>query len=342
MEKGFLSLEEKVLLRKELSLERYAKYSDRIKCILLLDSGKSIESIIEYLFLSRGSVSNYYQRYLSGGIEELVSDDYHGSECRLTKPQQLELSQHIDENLYQTTASIRDYIESKYSVHYSLSGIGHLLRRFGFVYKKPKAIPGKADKIAQEEFLQTIASKLDKIPTNEAIYYADAVHPQHNTACSYGWIKKGKNKEIKTNTGRQRVNINGVVNAHDPTDVVIEESISINAQSTIAMFKKLENKNPELSVIYVIADNARYYRNNLVKDFLKTSKIQLLFLPPYSPNLNLIERLWRLLKKTVLYNKYYEKFTDFRNAILNFFTQIKTYTTQLQSLMTLNFHTIGA
>jgi hypothetical protein len=71
------------------------------------------------------------------------------------------------------------------------------------------------------------------------------------------------------------VNINGVVNAHDPTDVVVEESISINAQSTIAMFQKLENKNPELSVIYVVADNARYYRNNLVTDFLKTSKIQL-------------------------------------------------------------------
>ena len=98
MEKGFLSIEEKVILRKELSLERYAKYSDRIKCILLLDSGKSIESIVEYLFLSRGSVSNYYQRYVNGGIEELITDDYHGSECRLTKPQQLELSKHLDEN----------------------------------------------------------------------------------------------------------------------------------------------------------------------------------------------------------------------------------------------------
>ncbi|MFN4895580.1 MAG: IS630 family transposase, partial [Pseudomonadota bacterium] len=65
-------------------------------------------------------------------------------------------------------------------------------------------------------------------------------HPQHNTHCAHGWIKRGQNKEIKTNSviqlgGRQRVNINGVVNAHDPTDVVIEESSSINAQSTIAL-----------------------------------------------------------------------------------------------------------
>ena len=113
----------------------------------------------------------------------------------------------------------------------------------------------------------------------------NGTHPQHNTHCAHGWIKKGQNKEIKTNSGRQRVNINGVVNAHDPTDVVIEESASINAQSTIALFKKLEQKNKSLQRIFVVADNARYYRNRTVKAFLKTSKVQIIFLPPYSPNL---------------------------------------------------------
>ena len=105
--------------------------------------------------------------------------------------------------------------------------------------------------------------------------------------------------------GRQRVNINGVVNAHDPTDVVIEESSSINAQSTIALLKKLEQKNKSLRCIFVVADNARYYRNRKVKAFLETSKVKIIFLPPYSPNLNLIERLWRLLKKIDLYNEPY-------------------------------------
>ncbi|MCB0338532.1 MAG: transposase [Bdellovibrionales bacterium] len=79
----------------------------------------------------------------------------------------------------------------------------------------------------------------------------------------------------------------------------------------------------------VLERNARYYRNRLVREFLKTSKIQILFMPPYSPNLNLIERLWRFFKKVVLYNQYYEKFTDFRIAILHFFKNIKRYRTQL-------------
>jgi transposase len=210
------------------------------------------------------------------------------------------------------------------------------------VYKKPKAVPGKADKSAQAEFLRAIEKKLAENPDKSAVYYADGTHPQHNTHCSYGWIRKGQNKEIKTNTGRQRVNINGVVNAHNPTDVVIEESASINAQSTIALLKKLERKNPALERIFVVADKARYYRNQLVRKFLETSKIRILFLPPYSPNLNLIERLWRLLKKVVLYNQYYEKFSDFRSAVLNFFRNIKQYKTELKSLMTLKFHTLGA
>ena len=79
-----------------------------------------------------------------------------------------------------------------------------------------------------------------------------------------------------------------------------------------------------------------------MQEYLKTSKISILFLPPYSPNLNLLERLWRFLKKVVLYNQYYEKFAEFRQAILGFFNNIKSHKAQLQSLMTLKFHTVGA
>ena len=79
----FLTKQERKLLEKEIRLERYARFSDRIKCILLLDAGKSAESIAEYLFLSRNTVTNYLKRYQAGGLEGLASDDYQGSECRL-------------------------------------------------------------------------------------------------------------------------------------------------------------------------------------------------------------------------------------------------------------------
>ena len=103
----FLSQRERLQLVQELSLERYTLYSDRIRCILLLDSGKSPESIAEYLFLSGSSVTNYQKRYQEGGIEELVSDDYHGTECRLSEAQQEQLAIHLEATLYQTVSSIR-------------------------------------------------------------------------------------------------------------------------------------------------------------------------------------------------------------------------------------------
>lgn len=339
---GFLNAKERRELRSELRLERHAKCSDRIKCILLLDSGKTPCEIAQFLFLSPNSIRAYHQSYTSGGLGELVSNNHQGSQCRLTEAQREELSLHLTEKLYQTAASIRDYILRAYKVKYSLSGLRFLLSSMDFVYKKPKAVPGKANRLAQEEFLENIEQKLAENRDKVAVYYADGVHPQHNTHCSYGWIKRGENKEIKTNTGRQRININGAVNAHDPTDVIVEEAPTINAQSTIALLQKIEKRNPNLEQIYLVVDNARYYRCTLVNEYLKNSNIKILFLPPYSPNLNLIERLWRLLKKIVLYNQYYEKFSDFRLAILTFFKNIKRYRSQLESLLTLKFHTIGA
>jgi transposase len=66
------------------------------------------------------------------------------------------------------------------------------------------------------------------------------------------------------------------------------------------------------------------------------------FLPPYSPNLNLIERYWKFFKKKVLYNRYYEKFNEFKDACERFFRQPRRYLKELRSLLTENFGIIGA
>ena len=93
--------------------------------------------------------------------------------------------------------------------------------------------------------------------------------------------------------------------------------------------------------IYVICDNARYYRSKAVQAYLKTSRIKLVFLPPYAPNLNLIERLWKFFKKQVLYNRYYETFAEFKAACEAFFSNPSQYEGQLRSLLTENFAVIG-
>ena len=143
------------------------------------------------------------------------------------------------------------------------------------------------------------------------------------------------------NTGRKQININGAINI-DNYEVVAREDERINAQSTIELFKQIEEAYPSASNIYVIADNARYYRAQIVSEYLKTSRIQFKFLPPYSPNLNLIERLWKFLKKKVINSYYYESYDIFKKTVMNFFENIKDYHDELQTLLTEKFQLIGA
>ena len=112
---------------------------------------------------------------------------------------------------------------------------------------------------------------------------------------------------------------------------------TINADSAIDLFAKIEAKHPDANVIYVIADNARYYRSRLLKKHLRGTKIKLIFLPPYSPNLNLIERYCKFFKKKVLNNHYCETFGEFKRACESFFRKRKKYLPELQTLLTENF-----
>jgi transposase len=93
---------------------------------------------------------------------------------------------------------------------------------------------------------------------------------------------------------------------------------------TIAFLNKIEEAYPTKAKIHLFSDNARYYKNKAVKSYLENSKIELHFLPPYSPNLNPIERLWKWMKERVMYNTYYEYFEDFKSAIMGFLESVST------------------
>ncbi len=172
--------------------------------------------------------------------------------------------------------------------------------------------------MAQEKFYNEYEELKNNLEDDEEILFMDGVHPQHNSTCASAWIEKGKTKTIKSNTGRRRININGVYNA-DSQEILINESETINAETTIDFLIEIEKYYQNKSRIIIIVDNARYYKNKKVTEHLETSKIEFWFLPPYSPNLNLIERLWKLLRKNVINNKYYETFKKFKNSILDFF-----------------------
>jgi transposase len=172
----------------------------------------------------------------------------------------------------------------------------------------------------------------------DVVYFADGVHPQHHTKSAYAWIETGKEQELLSVSGRSRVNINAVMNAENPCEVVMVESKSVNAESTFTLYKKLEALHPEAKNSYVICDNARYYKNKVLNENLQGSKIKQVFLPPYSPNLNLIERLWKFMRKKVMNHHFYRRFDDFKKAILDFFENIADFRAELETLISWNFH----
>ena len=231
------------------------------------------------------------------------------------------------------------------NIEYTVPGMTHFLKANGFSHKRPAIVPGKANLQAQKEWIEKYEKLKEALPQDDAICFIDGVHPTHNTKTAYGWIKKGDRKEIPTNTGRQRLNISGAMDINS-RKVISQEDITLNAQATISFLKKLETSYPMAKQIHVFCDNARYYKNKEVSQFLKNSKIEMHFLPPYSPNLNPIERLWKLMNEHVLYNRYYEKFTGFKSAVFGFLESLANpeegLLSILKSRITDNFRVMGS
>ena len=339
--KDFLTAEQITEFRKMHKKSKSYKEADRIKAILLLNKGFGYEEVAELLLIDDGTVRRWHRIFDTEGIKTLLEDNYTGGISKLTSAEQIELTAHLEGRIYLTAKEICAHVLTKYGIKYTSKGMTSLLHQMGFSYKKPKHIPGKANQKTQEEFIEKYNELKDSKAPEDQIYFMDGVHPLHNSQPAYGWIKKGKEQVLKSNTGRMRLNLNGAYNIENHK-AIIREDESINSQSTIALLEQMLKEQP-LGMLYIILDNAKYYRSQLVKEYLeKNQRIKFMFLPPYSPNLNLIERLWKFFKKNITYNEYYEKFAVFRKECLNFFDNIEKYKIELQSLMTENFHLIQA
>jgi transposase len=138
------------------------------------------------------------------------------------------------------------------------------------------------------------------------------------TKISYGWIKKGCDKTIKTTASRTRMNVVGALNLKN-MQVNVKDFPTVNSESMIEFFTFLKNCYPDTSKIHVILDNGPYNSSQKTKEFAENNGIILHYLPPYSPNLNSIERLWKVMNEFVRNNKFFACPNEFRKAIIEFF-----------------------
>lgn len=308
----------------------------RLNAVILLGQGRTVADVADALLFDPETVRHYFKKYREGGVERLLRMSYVGSEALLDAAQLSELDAHLRGRLHPTAQSVARWVEERWGVRYTPSGMTAVLRRLGYSYKKAKAVPGKADVARQEAFIEDYRKLKENSEGGDPILFADATHPLHNPVVGCGWIKRGEEYPIKSNTGRRRLNVNGAIDISTMT-AQIRFDDTVDAASCIALFEQIERAYPRAKRITVICDNARYYRSKAVAAYLEHSRIRLHFLPPYSPNLNLIERFWKFFKSEVLCNQYYEKFERFTDACRRFFANLADYEVQLRSLLTENF-----
>jgi len=221
-----------------------------------------------------------------------------------------------------------------------------LLVRLGCSFHKASAFLFKADHAKQEEFVAQYEQDKGKVQTQAwRRYFIDGVHPLYGLeVVFYCWLLCGQRFEVGVGGGRKRLNILG---AYCPDDQEYLDrrytDRNLNAQSVIELFELMMSKHPETKHFRIYLDNVRYQHAKVLLAWIEQTKkdkgvtFDLKHLPGYSPNLNLIERLWKFLRKEAL-QKWHPSFEAMQQAVAEVLDNLPRYTAQLQTLMTERFH----
>jgi hypothetical protein len=173
----------------------------------------------------------------------LLRHDAGGSEAALTGEPQPQLVAYVQTHRCLTARQVAHHVQPTWQVTYRESDIPQLLHRLGFVYKKPKLSPGQANAERQRAFVEACRKLQATKKPQDRLYFMDATHPHPHPIAGYGWLKRGQTPAMRSHTGRQRLNINGVIDGH-ALSAIVRYDATLNAHSTIPLFQRIEAKNP--------------------------------------------------------------------------------------------------
>jgi transposase len=326
---------------KEIQQQRERKVADRLRVVLYKAAGQTNQAIAALLQMSRTQVKKVLSRYVSAGMSALLAaDHYQGSVRKLTESQQQALKVELKTHIYVTAQQVVAWIEQQWQVTYAVSGVQKLLKRLGFTYKKNRLVPSQADPALQQQFVQWYAGLCARLGPNDRIYFGDAAHFKHNAEAGYAWSPSGEPFLIPSNSGRQRYNVLGAYAPRQHECVVLLTADNITQATLVEFLALLRKHHQNPGKLYLLLDNARYNYTQAVTEAARLHHISLDYLPPYSPNLNPIERLWKFVRKHFFKDKYRRTFADFCLQLQKFFANLDPYRQQLASLITDRFELI--
>ena len=296
----------------------------------------SNEMIGTLVGLSRDSVGDWIMSYRQGGFDALCQFNYGTNESMLENHASGILKS-LTERPPMSTCEAKSRIEEITGISRSPSQVRGFMKRHGLRYLQTGHIPAKADTAKQQQWVkEKLEPAIEQAQKGAChLLFMDAAHFVLQPFICALWCRV--RLFIKASSGRNRINVLGVVNAITKEVITFSNTTYMTAGTIVDFLKQLQEHYGDVP-LKIVLDNARYQHCKLVEAAAQQFNITLLFLPSYSPNLNIIERLWKFTKKKVLYAKYYETSAKFHTAITGFFQTInQKYNADLNKLLTLKF-----
>ncbi len=326
-------------LDKQRYQEKQALVQRRLHCVYVKASMQLSNEMIGKLFgVHPNQVGQYVRSYQAGGLSCLQQTHY-GTNRSLLEDHVEIILQEFEKLPPLSLSQARHKIIALTGIKRDISRIEAFLKRHGLRYLKAGYVPGKVDVGQQAQWLAQVLKPHIKAAQagKEHLLFMDAAHFVLGAFSCCMWVVS--RLLLRSGAGRHRINVLGVVHAMSKEISTLINTSYINAEVIMNFLHQLKGQYTDLPITIVL-DNARYQHCKLVKACAEKLGITLLFLPPYSPNLNLIERVWKQAKKSILYGKYFDSPKLFHQTIHSFFNRInQEYQPQLDSLITLNFQT---
>jgi transposase len=310
----------------------------RFHTIYLKAKKISNTQIADIVDIHINSITNYIKIFKEKGIEGLKEVNY-GTNTSVLDTYKTSVEMEFKKNPPQSSLEALQKIKELTGLQSSPSRVRSFMKRLGMKFRMVGQIPSKGDPKEQKEWIENKFNIVKEKAENNLchLFFMDASHFVMGVYLCCLWCFE--RIFIKSSSGRHRVNVLGALNAMTLEVEYLINKTTINAQVIASFLKQIATKYSDLPIVLVL-DNARYQHCKFIEDLAASLNIRLLFLPTYSPNLNIIERLWKFIKKKVLNAKYYEKAEYFDESIEGALKKTnfnEEYKKELKTLLTLKF-----
>jgi transposase len=338
-----LSDKEQEVVNAERDSHPEAHVRRKMLILWLLHCGITRDKAAQVAGVARSTVQRYVAAYRDGGLDGLRRWGVTGPQSSLAEFTE-QIRQSLTDSPVRTVAEAAERIEQITGLKRGPTQVrGFLKKHLGFAWRRTRAIPCPPKKDLdehirdQQAFLTNeLQPRLDEaVAGRRHLFFVDAAHFVFGTFLGCLWTLA--RVYVKAASGRQRLNVLGAWNAVSRELIRITNTTVVNTETMCELLRAIADRQL-VGPVTLVLDNARYQRNKVVQALAKELGIELLFLPPYSPNLNLIERLWGFVKRKAAYGRYHPNFASFQAAVLGTLDGVETtHAESLESLMTLKF-----